>query len=69
VTLTRQNRRSLYWLPQWSPDGKWLAFIDNYVTDFETGESECRIVVILAEGGPPRVIPGSEDVGYFDWTE
>jgi Tol biopolymer transport system component len=66
--LTEVDDRSLRWLPQWSPDGAWIAFVDNRLADPTDPESTVdRIVRVPADGGEGEVIPGSEEVGYFDW--
>lgn len=67
VVLTRPDGRSLFWLPTWSPDGRHVAFVDNYVTDAAAGESENRIRVMRRDGSHAQVLPGSDEVGYFDW--
>jgi Tol biopolymer transport system component len=67
TVLTVPDGTSLVWLPTWSPDGRRIAFVDNYVTDRASGESENRIGVMGRDGSDARVLPGSDEVGSFDW--
>lgn len=61
--------------PQWSPDGRWIAFLRDRPNSSETpslGEEPKnvrQVYVISADGGEPfRVTAGTEDVHAFAWS-
>ncbi len=47
--------------PGWSPDGKQIAFLRPYRTDW-------RVFVMPAAGGVPRVLPKAPPAGRPSWT-
>jgi Tol biopolymer transport system component len=42
--------------PRWSPDGRWIAYSTQYLVG---SEQLARVVVVPAEGGPPRTVADS----------
>ncbi len=61
VQLTQSGRDSS---PQWSPDGRWIAFLSNREKDV------AQVFVISAFGGEAfTVTSGDEEIHAFAWSE
>jgi dipeptidyl aminopeptidase/acylaminoacyl peptidase len=68
VTPLRVNTRSAESAPRYSPDGKWIAFLQS--DDPPSWAFENTVCVIPAAGGEPRKLAATPDMNpvIFGWT-
>lgn len=62
LTNTPEDER----MPQWSPDGRWIAFPRSPGTAGNLGMT--GIIAIPALGGPERVITREQNTHYVSWS-
>ena len=63
--LTTSDLVILPWLPTYSLVGQYIAYVRNFLVN---NEAENDIWVMRTDGSGAMKVPGSEEIGFFDWN-
>ncbi len=68
-TLTQLTQSGHDSAPQWSPDGRWIAFLSERKTENGAGDGTPQIYLISPNGGEAfPITSGDEGVHTFSWS-